>query len=209
MEYHINASLLVGDSVASIQSVYVLTSLWHYYMYSSELPNSTETSITSVPLLFIDTSGCDLYELETEESESKGNEGMYVLCVYACVCVCVRVCVCVCLCLWCVCVYMCVYVCVCVCVCMCVCVCVCMCMCVYVCVCACVCVYILYVCVCVYTIHMFTCQYVIYIVLLSVGEADLVLHYVKCLVEAQIEPSAIAVIAPYNLQVMPTCFLKL
>ena len=43
---------------------------------------------------------------------------------------------------------------------------------------------------------------------LSAGEADLVLHYVKCLVEAQIEPSAIAVIAPYNLQVMPTCFLN-
>lgn len=87
MEYHINASLLVGDSVASIQSVYVLTSLWHYYMYSSDLSNCIETSITSIPLLFIDTSGCDLYELETEESESKGNEGMYVfaVCVYVCV----------------------------------------------------------------------------------------------------------------------------
>ena len=36
----------------------------------------------------------------------------------------------------------------------------------------------------------------------TIGEADLVLHYVKCLVEAKIEPSDIAVIAPYNLQVM-------
>ena len=36
----------------------------------------------------------------------------------------------------------------------------------------------------------------------TTGEADLVLHYVKCLVEAKIEPSDIAVITPYNLQVM-------
>lgn len=43
--------------------------------YTSELPNAIETNITSVPLLFIDTNGCDLCELETEDSESKGNEG--------------------------------------------------------------------------------------------------------------------------------------
>ena len=35
----------------------------------------------------------------------------------------------------------------------------------------------------------------------TVGEADLVLHYVKYLVEAKVDLSDIAVIAPYNLQV--------
>ena len=39
--------------------------------------------------------------------------------------------------------------------------------------------------------------------LYSVGEADLVFHYVKCLIEANVEPNTIAVIAPYNLQVIP------
>ena len=33
------------------------------------------------------------------------------------------------------------------------------------------------------------------------GEADLVFHYVKCLIDAKVDPSNIAVIAPYNLQV--------
>ena len=57
---------------------------------------------------------------------------------------------------------------------------------------------VMYVCMCVYeymcaaSIHPF----------MYVGEADLVLHYVKCLIEAKINPKDIAVIAPYNLQVM-------
>ena len=42
-----------------------------------------DTRETSVPLLFIDTAGCDLWELETPDEESKGNEGTCesVLCV--------------------------------------------------------------------------------------------------------------------------------
>jgi len=33
------------------------------------------------------------------------------------------------------------------------------------------------------------------------GEADLVFYYVKSLIDAKVDPSEIAVIAPYNLQV--------
>lgn len=36
-----------------------------------------ETRETSIPLVFIDTAGCDLRELETPDEESKGNEGTY------------------------------------------------------------------------------------------------------------------------------------
>ena len=35
----------------------------------------TECRETSVPLVFIDTAGCDLHELDTTDEESKGNEG--------------------------------------------------------------------------------------------------------------------------------------
>ena len=38
-----------------------------------EVVASSET--TDCPIVFIDTAGCDLYELQTEEEESKGNEG--------------------------------------------------------------------------------------------------------------------------------------
>lgn len=40
-----------------------------------DLDGVTETGETSVPLLFIDTAGCDLRELDTPDEESKGNEG--------------------------------------------------------------------------------------------------------------------------------------
>ena len=42
-----------------------------------DLDGVTETGETSVPLLFIDTAGCDLRELDTPDEESKGNEGTW------------------------------------------------------------------------------------------------------------------------------------
>ena len=45
----------------------------------SELPCVEEVRETGVALVFIDTAGCGLHELETEDSESKGNEGMFQL----------------------------------------------------------------------------------------------------------------------------------
>ncbi|XP_035219941.1 DNA-binding protein SMUBP-2-like isoform X2 [Stegodyphus dumicola] len=41
----------------------------------SHLPGIESNDDTTVPLLLIDTAGCDLYELEAENEESKGNEG--------------------------------------------------------------------------------------------------------------------------------------
>ena len=40
-----------------------------------DLPGVKETAETSQVLLFIDTAGCDVVELETTDEESKGNEG--------------------------------------------------------------------------------------------------------------------------------------
>uniref|UniRef100_A0A1X7SI33 DNA2/NAM7 helicase-like C-terminal domain-containing protein n=1 Tax=Amphimedon queenslandica TaxID=400682 RepID=A0A1X7SI33_AMPQE len=40
-----------------------------------DLPTVTITTATTIPLLFIDTAGCGLYELDTPSEESKGNEG--------------------------------------------------------------------------------------------------------------------------------------
>ena len=39
------------------------------------LPEVNDTELTSLPLLMIDTAGCDLYELQAQDEESKGNEG--------------------------------------------------------------------------------------------------------------------------------------
>lgn len=36
-----------------------------------------ESEDTSIPLLLIDTAGCDLNELDLAEEVSKGNEGWY------------------------------------------------------------------------------------------------------------------------------------
>ena len=41
----------------------------------SDLPGITKTLVTTTPLLFIDTAGCNLTELDTPDDESKGNEG--------------------------------------------------------------------------------------------------------------------------------------
>ncbi|XP_070564709.1 LOW QUALITY PROTEIN: DNA-binding protein SMUBP-2-like [Ptychodera flava] len=40
-----------------------------------DLPDVEDTEVTSVPLLLIDTAGCDLYELDLEDEMSKANEG--------------------------------------------------------------------------------------------------------------------------------------
>lgn len=39
------------------------------------IPEVNETEVTSLPLLMIDTAGCDLHELQAQDEESKGNEG--------------------------------------------------------------------------------------------------------------------------------------
>jgi len=40
-----------------------------------DLPDVQETDETVIPLLLIDTTGCDVTELEVEDEVSKGNEG--------------------------------------------------------------------------------------------------------------------------------------
>ena len=40
-----------------------------------DLPGVPETNVTSLPLLLIDTAGCDVGEKEVEDEVSKGNEG--------------------------------------------------------------------------------------------------------------------------------------
>ena len=40
-----------------------------------DLPGVNDTDDTSLPLLLIDTAGCDVYEMQVEEEVSKGNEG--------------------------------------------------------------------------------------------------------------------------------------
>ena len=44
-------------------------------MLCSDLSGVMVTPLTSVPLVFIDTAGCGMNELETPDEESKGNEG--------------------------------------------------------------------------------------------------------------------------------------
>ena len=52
----------------------------------SDLPGVMMTPLTSIPLIFVDTAGCNMNELDTTDEESKGNEGVCV-CVHACECV--------------------------------------------------------------------------------------------------------------------------
>lgn len=54
------------------------TELYAVIDFSSDFPHCDDSPYTSIPLLFIDTTGCDLHELETGDSESKGNEGKYI-----------------------------------------------------------------------------------------------------------------------------------
>ena len=49
-----------------------------------DLPNVVDTEDTCIPLLLIDTAGCNLSELDVACNESKGNEGEYlILCLVA------------------------------------------------------------------------------------------------------------------------------
>lgn len=41
-----------------------------------------DTELTREPLLFIDTSGCDLPELDLPDEQSKGNEGKTIVALY-------------------------------------------------------------------------------------------------------------------------------
>lgn len=49
----------------------------HSSLLFSDLPGVMVTPLTNVPLIFIDTAGCNMTELDTPEEESKGNEGAY------------------------------------------------------------------------------------------------------------------------------------
>ncbi|XP_028515203.1 DNA-binding protein SMUBP-2 [Exaiptasia diaphana] len=49
------------------------SSVQHHLL--KDLPNVQETEETTIPLLLIDTTGCDVMELEVEDELSKGNEG--------------------------------------------------------------------------------------------------------------------------------------
>ena len=44
-------------------------------MCYSDLPNVEEGETTSIPLLLVDTAGCNLPELDLPQEVSKGNEG--------------------------------------------------------------------------------------------------------------------------------------
>lgn len=44
----------------------------------SDLPGVMVTPLTSIPLIFVDTAGCNMNELDTTDEESKGNEGVWV-----------------------------------------------------------------------------------------------------------------------------------
>ena len=57
-----------------VYNLVLLSSVTSSLMFR-DLDGVTETGETSVPLLFIDTAGCDLRELDTPDEESKGNEG--------------------------------------------------------------------------------------------------------------------------------------
>ena len=46
------------------------------YWLLSDLRHVGDGKETSTALVFIDTAGCGVHELETEDSESKGNEGV-------------------------------------------------------------------------------------------------------------------------------------
>lgn len=43
--------------------------------WSRDLPGVSDSPDTTIPLLLIDTAGCDQLELEMSEELSKGNEG--------------------------------------------------------------------------------------------------------------------------------------
>ena len=56
-------------------------------MLCSDLPGVMVTPLTRVPLVFIDTAGCGMRELETPDKESKGNEGGFSVDTYWFMCI--------------------------------------------------------------------------------------------------------------------------
>jgi len=46
-----------------------------------DLPSVVDTEDTCIPLLLIDTAGCNLNELDVACNESKGNEGEHIVSV--------------------------------------------------------------------------------------------------------------------------------
>ena len=108
-----------------------------------DLTGVADTPETILPLLFIDTAGCDLMEMDSDSEQSKGNEGCQFLLV-------------------------------------------------------------------VYRGHLHACV-ADAMVSLPPGEADVVLHHLKLLLSNGVCPQDIAIIAPYNLQVLYAfsfiCFL--
>ena len=58
--------------------------MFHDLFYLSDnrdLPNVKDTENTSIPILLIDTTGCDLNELDIADEFSKGNEGKSIRCL--------------------------------------------------------------------------------------------------------------------------------
>jgi len=56
--------------------MYILSVLLCYLF--RDLPNVADTEDTCVPLVLIDTAGCNLNELDVASNESKGNEGKFL-----------------------------------------------------------------------------------------------------------------------------------
>ena len=56
-----------------------------YTLGFSDLPEIEVDDITTTPLLFIDTAGCDMHELDLAEEISKGNEGAIITSVDHCI----------------------------------------------------------------------------------------------------------------------------
>jgi len=51
---------------------------WLCYL-CRDLSDVDDTEDTCIPLLLIDTAGCNLNELDVASNESKGNEGEYLM----------------------------------------------------------------------------------------------------------------------------------
>ncbi|XP_071796119.1 DNA-binding protein SMUBP-2-like [Asterias amurensis] len=73
-QYRMNAAIMQWSSNELYESKLTAADSVSSHLLS-DLPGVEETEDTSVPLVLIDTTGCDLYELEVESEVSKGNEG--------------------------------------------------------------------------------------------------------------------------------------
>lgn len=71
------ASHLLRSAILFLCLVYIVDKCFN----SSDLAGVELTPLTSIPLIFIDTAGCDMAELDTTDEESKGNESWWC-CMY-------------------------------------------------------------------------------------------------------------------------------